>query len=431
MPTVVESMCMRCHENGVTRLLLTKIPHFREVIVMAFECPHCHFRNSEIQSAGVIAEKGCAFTGQFSTKEDLNRQIVRGESSTISLPDLDLELPSSSKRGVLTTVEGLLSSITEDLGADQPVRKIMDPPTYEKIQGILDQIQAYLNLQVPFTITIDDPAGNSYIELLNEPPSMTDPKVSSRAYVRSPEQNAELGLAPPPSEEEKKKEEEEEPIKPDEVMCFPANCSACGHPGETRMKMINIPYFKEVVVMSTACEKCGYKSNEVKSGGAISKLGRKITLKIEDTEDLSRDILKSETCGLDLPEVDLQLQPGTLGGRFTTVEGLLKQVKEELEEKSPFSHGDSAAPETKATFAKFLGRLQDLLDLKVKGTLILDDPLANSYLQNLYAPDPDPSMTIEDYERTFDQNEELGLNDIKVEGYEEPEAASSSTEETA
>jgi len=28
-------------------------------------------------------------------------------------------------------------------------------------------------------------------------------------------------------------------------------------------------------------------------------------------------------------------------------------------------------------------------------------------------------MTIEFYERTFEQDEELGLNDIKVEGYEE------------
>lgn len=39
-------------------------------------------------------------------------------------------------------------------------------------------------------------------------------------------------------------------------------------------------------------------------------------------------------------------------------------------------------------------------------------------MQNLYAPDPDPNMTIETYERTWEQNEELGLNDIQVEGYE-------------
>lgn len=55
-------------------------------------------------------------------------------------------------------------------------------------------------------------------------------------------------------------------------------------------------------------------------------------------------------------------------------------------------------------------------------TVILDDPLANSYLQNLYAPDDDPNMITEAYERTFDQNEELGLNDIKLEGYEEDHA---------
>ena len=30
-------------------------------------------------------------------------------------------------------------------------------------------------------------------------------------------------------------------------------------------------------------------------------------------------------------------------------------------------------------------------------TLILDDPLANSYVQNLYAPDPDPNMEIESF----------------------------------
>lgn len=54
-------------------------------------------------------------------------------------------------------------------------------------------------------------------------------------------------------------------------------------------------------------------------------------------------------------------------------------------------------------------------------TLIIDDPLANSYLQNIYAPDIDPNMTIELYERTWEQNEELGLNDMKVEGYEQSE----------
>lgn len=172
--------------------------------------------------------------------------------------------------------------------------------------------------------------------------------------------------------------------------------------------------------MSTTCDSCGYKSNEVKAGGPISQKGRRIILNITDAEDLSRDILKSETCGLRIPEVDLELNPGTLGGRFTTLEGLLTQVYEELEQRTPFiSASDSATGESKSRFTRFLEKLKSVIELTSPPyTVILDDPLANSYLQNLYAPDPDPNMTIEEYERSWEQNEVLGLNDMVVEGYE-------------
>ncbi|KAG8047501.1 hypothetical protein GUJ93_ZPchr0008g14074 [Zizania palustris] len=57
----IESLCMRCGENGTTRLLLTTIPHFREVVLMAFECPHCGERNNEVQFAGQLQPKGCCY----------------------------------------------------------------------------------------------------------------------------------------------------------------------------------------------------------------------------------------------------------------------------------------------------------------------------------------------------------------------------------
>jgi len=41
----------------------------------------------------------------------------------------------------------------------------------------------------------------------------------------------------------------------------------------------------------------------------------------------------------------------------------------------------------------------------------------HSYIQNIYAPDPDPNLTIEEYERTWHESEELGLNDIKTDEY--------------
>jgi zinc finger protein ZPR1 len=47
----------------------------------------------------------------------------------------------------------------------------------------------------------------------------------------------------------------------------------------------------------------------------------------------------------------------------------------------------------------------------------LDDPLSNSYIQNIFAPDEDPQLSIEYYERTEEQNEELGLSDMNVDAY--------------
>ena len=44
--------------------------------------------------------------------------------------------------------------------------------------------------------------------------------------------------------------------------------------------------------MATACDCCGYKSNEVKSGMGVSEMGSKISLRLTDTSDLSRDVLK-------------------------------------------------------------------------------------------------------------------------------------------
>jgi zinc finger protein len=149
-------------------------------------------------------------------------------------------------------------------------------------------------------------------------------------------------------------------LKPEdlkEVMTFPSHCSACHAPGEERMVKIDIPYFKEVVVMSFTCDNCGYKNNEVKAGGAVAPTGRRIAVLIRNKEDLSRDVLKSETAGLYVPEIDLEVVPGSLGGRFSTVEGLLCLVRDELKNNA-FMSGDSVGPRSKTQWQAFLAELE-------------------------------------------------------------------------
>ncbi|PPR05553.1 hypothetical protein CVT24_003292 [Panaeolus cyanescens] len=465
----IESLCMKCHEQGVTRLMLTSIPFFREVVVMSFRCEHCGWSNNEIQSAGTIRPEGTLYTAKILERSDLDRQIVRSPSCTIIIPELDLTLPPTT-RGQLTTVEGLIRDVVADLSPDQPLRRIQDEASYTAIQKILDKLKDILGDEdeeeeaeqttglanpikasekthpmSPFTIKLDDPAGNSFVEFVG---SMADPKWNLRTYPRTLDQNVALGLIAPDDEAVRMEQMKQVmiaqaqsgeggmnegsasvPITDDEVFVFPGSCSSCGHAIETKMKKVSIPYFKDILIMSTNCDKCGYRDNEIKSGTAISEKGKKITLRCEDREDLSRDILKSETAGLTIPEIDLVLTHGTLGGRFTTVEGILEQVYEELAEKA-FVSGDSSEDEEKKKFQQFLAGLKAVKNAERPFTVILDDPLANSYIQNLYAPDPDPNMTTEFYERTFEQNEELGLNDIKVEGYEQDAEKPAETEDS-
>lgn len=53
------------------------------------------------------------------------------------------------------------------------------------------------------------------------------------------------------------------------------------------------------------------------------------------------------------------LQQGTLGGRFTTLEGILEQIYEELSEKV-FASGDSTDAEGRTAFEKFLKNLKEV-----------------------------------------------------------------------
>lgn len=52
-------------------------------------------------------------------------------------------------------------------------------------------------------------------------------------------------------------------------------------------------------------------------------------------------------------------------------------------------------------------------------TLILDDPADNCFIYNPYAPNDDPQLKIETYERTPEQNDDLGITGMNVDNYTE------------
>lgn len=90
-----------------------------------------------------------------------------------------------------------------------------------------------------------------------------------------------------------------------ELMTFESHCYACSALGEVRMCQATIPFFKEIIIMAFSCEVCGHRSAEIKQGGGISERATKITFNVIKPEDINRDIFKSDTCYVEIPEVDL------------------------------------------------------------------------------------------------------------------------------
>ncbi|XP_069470602.1 zinc finger protein ZPR1 isoform X1 [Ambystoma mexicanum] len=423
-PDEIESLCMQCYRNGMTRLLMTKIPFFKEIIVSSFKCDECGWSNTEIQSAGRIQDQGVRYALTVRTKKDLDREVVKMDCATTRIPELDFEIPPFTQKGSLTTIEGLLTRAMGGLEQDQAARREKEQDVASKIDEFIAKLQRLKEVETTFTLIVDDPSGNSFVENPFSP--QKDEALTVSHYKRSQEQDQMLGL------EESEQEAEPEERKPatldelrDEVLQFGTNCPECNAPASTNMKLVQIPHFKDVIIMATNCDSCGHRTNEVKSGGAIEPQGTRITLHITDPSDMTRDLLKSETCNVYIPELEFEIGMGALGGKFTTVEGLLKDIRELIVVKNPFTVGDSATPGRAEKLQDFGQMLDKIMGGRMDAHLVLDDLAGNSYLQNVYAPEADPEMKVEHYVRSFEQNEELGLNDMKTEGYE-CEAESSS-----
>lgn len=317
---------------------------------MSFSCDHCGLENNEIQSGAEIKPKAIKLTLKVKDVKDLNRRIIKSDFSSVRIEELDFEIPSKSQKGEVTTIEGIISRVVTGLEQDQEARRKDHPEAAEQIDQFIVRLEELKDVKTPFTLILDDISGDAFIENPHAP--HPDENVVVVHYVRSTEQDHILGIFTreeidaPVDKQRDEQNEGNEMLKPiaegawpleelhGEVFQFATNCPECKAPCETNMKVTSIPHFKDVVIMATVCDACGSRTNEVKSGGGIEEKGVKIEVKIASRDDFSRDVLKSETCHVSIRELDVECGASTLGGRFTTVEGLLTAMRDQLSENS-------------------------------------------------------------------------------------------------
>ncbi len=459
----VESMCPNCEKNGITRFLLTKIPFFKEIILLAFECLNCGYRNSEVQSASNLADYGIKYVVNMTSRRDLDRRVVKTEFAEIKIPFCGLEIPPKTQKGKLSTIEGFISKARDDMtnALNEGLYNECEESVIQTIKETIEKMNKVLDESAfPCEFILVDPSGNSFVE--NPYAPNNDVYCKTSHFIRTKEMAEEMGYSLQNQIEEHKETnviskktnnksydvdnctiiEDKKPIfevykstsqisahlmdmtksiedsEGSDAIRIPETCIYCKGIGENRVCIITVPFFKELIITCFSCSKCFYKSSEVRGGGGISDRGTKITLKVETPEDLNRDMFKSETASVSIPEMNFDSSYGSLGSMFTTVEGILEKIYSGVT-NIPFSMGDSTDSKK---FDEFCLKIKDLTINFKPFTLIIDDPASNSFIfaKNHDNPENDKQLIVEEYDRSYEQNEDLGLNMMKTDNYEDP-----------
>lgn len=61
---------------------------------MSNSCDSCGFRTSEVKGGGPISDQGTRWKVQIQEPEDLQRDVIKAETASISIPELDFEVTS-------------------------------------------------------------------------------------------------------------------------------------------------------------------------------------------------------------------------------------------------------------------------------------------------------------------------------------------------
>lgn len=91
-----------------------------------------------------ISPKGCLYTLTVKNDKDLDRQVIKSDSASIKIPELDFEIPSITQRGVLSTVEGIIVSARDAIAMGQEERRKIDPSVTSQIDEFIMKLTKYL-----------------------------------------------------------------------------------------------------------------------------------------------------------------------------------------------------------------------------------------------------------------------------------------------
>jgi zinc finger protein len=134
------------------------IPYFPEILISSALCD-CGFRHTDTMITG--GGEPVRWKVGVNSAEDLGIRVVRSTSGIINIPELGVTIePGPVCEGFVSNVEGVLWRVME---AVESVISWAEGKDLTRAREIQSKIHQALEGEVPFTLVIEDPCGNSAI----------------------------------------------------------------------------------------------------------------------------------------------------------------------------------------------------------------------------------------------------------------------------
>jgi zinc finger protein len=158
-----------------------------------------------------------------------------------------------------------------------------------------------------------------------------------------------------------------------------STCPYCAKKSlELRKFETAVPFFGKVFIMTSVCSSCGYKHSDIvclEDHGPLE-----LVVKVSKPEDLKTVVARSNTASIEIPELELRLDPAGQSQSFiTNIEGILMRFEEALERIETLGNSGK-----KSEYERIRRKIELARKGKSSFTVVIHDPQGNSSIVRDY-----------------------------------------------
>ncbi|MBO4302302.1 ZPR1 zinc finger domain-containing protein [Methanosarcinaceae archaeon] len=164
----------------------------------------------------------------------------------------------------------------------------------------------------------------------------------------------------------------------------PSACPICRREIAMKWQKGNIPYFGDIMFITSECDKCGFHFADMMILSSKDPVMYEISLKEKD--DLNARVVRSTSGTIIIPEMGITIEPGHISESYiTNIEGLLQKVRGVVESAIRWSEGEPEKIQIAENLLKWIDQLVSDTEHAPQTTVIIKDPFGNSAIIDAHA----------------------------------------------